>query len=196
MWPVELLALSKKLSEDSDESDWFALWNVILNLNFPFEEGYFVSPVVDADEGPDWESHEFLRRVYIVQQFTTENGELKCCDIFFVEVKAGRYVQKLLARKDADYLMQYRFGMFLSLPATLHAVSAFGARMCFYKMERDPRRVSPKKVQEEDLSRIVDTCPVSWWEKDVFTQAGYDAFMKVVAEAKEQGRRELASSHS
>lgn len=148
MWPPELLALSKTLNENADESDWFALWNVILNLYFPFDEGYLVSPVVDVDEGPDWDTGKSLRRTYIVQQFLTESEEVRRCDILFVEVKACRYVQKINARKDADRLMHYQFGLFSTLPAIMHAVSAFGTRMCFYKMERETRRVSPKKQRE------------------------------------------------
>lgn len=37
---------------------------------------------------------------------------------------------------------------------------------------------------------VVDTCPESWWEKDVLTEVGYDALMKFVSDAKEQGRLE------
>ena len=86
--------------------------------------------------------------------------------------------------------MHYQFGLFSTLPAIMHAVSAFGTRMCFYKMERETRRVSPKKPRKEDLNMVVDTCPENWWEKDVLTEVGYDALMKVVADAKEQGRLE------
>jgi hypothetical protein len=67
----------------------------------------------------------------------------------------------------------------------LHAVSAFGARLCFYKMCRD-QPIEPRYIPvRPELRFDTDTTPQERWDSDILEDEGEMRFKNVVEEIKQ-----------
>ncbi|KAG5634175.1 hypothetical protein H0H81_003058, partial [Sphagnurus paluster] len=184
MWPQFILNSFARVHADADESAYYGAWNSVLNFCFKIEEGYEISPqkVVGQISAGEKDSIDFVVSYTITKNEAT---------IFFVEVKAQKYLPGLYARREADIQMRNRFAqLYDSSPSMMHGVSTFGSRLCFYLFDKGTGRITPARAAEPSADFVVDTAPLEFWDEDICQPAGHDKFMKIVNSAKMIGLAE------
>jgi len=108
--------------------------------------------------------------------------------IFFVEVKAPKYLGDTYARAAADEQMRLRFYQLVrSLPSKMYGISAFGTNVCSYELENENPIIRPPPTAEYSRIIVVDVAPENWWNLNILDREGYVKFMEAVEEAKALG---------
>lgn len=64
---------------------------------------------------------------------------------------------------------------------TLHGVSVFGTKLCFYTLSKATREITPAEIQESRRYAI-DTAPLERWNFDILSAEGEVRFREVVTE--------------
>ncbi|KAF8079196.1 hypothetical protein FPV67DRAFT_1467838 [Lyophyllum atratum] len=184
MWPQFILNSFARIHAEADESAYYGVWNSVLNFCFKIEEGYEITPHNVVGPISPWGQHPFDS---LVSYTVTKND----ATIFFVEIKARKYLPGLYARQEADVQMRKRFTqLYDSSPSIMHGVSAFGTRMCFYRLDRDTGRIAGPRAAAPSADFVVDTAPLELWDdSDICEPDGYERFMKSVDKAKRVGKR-------
>jgi hypothetical protein len=112
--------------------------------------------------------------------------ELNRHPVFFLEVKPPASLRLDTKREDADKQMRRRFRDLradLAIP-TLHGVSAFGTRLCFYRYEKESRQLQPLMIQP-NLNSLTDVAPANLWNFDVLEAEGANRLRAVVDHVKQ-----------
>ncbi|KIJ94215.1 hypothetical protein K443DRAFT_365682 [Laccaria amethystina LaAM-08-1] len=179
MWPQYIVTAFEKISPEADEYVFYGPWNSVLNHCFLINEGYVICPHL-----PIAQVHAGTRDT--VDFVVTLSAMKNEATIFFVEVKAPKYLGNTYARAAANEQMRLRFYQSVrSSPSKMHGISAFGTDVCFYELEKENPIISlPPPAAEYSRVIVVDVAPENWWNLNVLDQEGYDKFTEVVEEAK------------
>ncbi|EDQ98923.1 uncharacterized protein LACBIDRAFT_335537 [Laccaria bicolor S238N-H82] len=185
MWPQLIVNTFEKVDPEADKHSFYGPWNSVLFHCFLLSEGYIICPQfpVSHIEPSITDTADFVITFSIMKNEAT---------IFFVEVKAPKYLKDIYARGAADdsEQMRKRFDqLFESLPYKMHGISAFGTNVCFYQLEKDNatgimRFLRPPPAAKYSEQFLVDVAPKNWWNLNILDQEGYDKFMEFVEEAK------------
>jgi hypothetical protein len=91
--------------------------------------------------------------------------------VFILEIKTGPKLDLLSAREEADLQTRRRLRDLVGICplSKLHAVSAFGTKLCFYTT--DSSAITPPRIVGDDQFTI-DTAPRERWDCDVLEAEG------------------------
>jgi len=160
---------------EADDARYYRPWNSVLNHAFPIKDGYEIAPQFPVSSvGVDT-----INSPVILTVFKNE------ATIFFVEVKAPKYLGQIYARTAADDQIRKRFTqLHHSSPSKLRGVSAFGTSLCFYELDKITGKITPEPTEEYSCSYGRDLAPKDRWDLDLLDQVGYDTFTAAVEAAK------------
>jgi len=169
----EVFELAKQLGE-TDESQYYGPYNVLLNYFFPYEEKYVVVP--------QYKRPAQLRSVDFTTIFLVRH---KAHPVFFVVVKSSSGLRNLSSRKEADLQMRERFDTLFEdvVIGTLYGVSTMGTKICIYKLDRTSRRLTPTIIPSHP-ELVTDTVPINRWNIDILTPEGEEQFREIVQRVK------------
>jgi len=170
---TEVFELARQPGE-TDESQYYGPYNVLLNYFFPHEERYVVVP--------QYKRPIELRSVDFTTIFLVKH---KAHPVFFVEVKSSSGLRLLSNRKDAHLEMRERFmHLFEDIAiGTLYGASAMGTKICIYKLEMMSRRLT-RTIIPSDPELVTDTVPMNRWNIDLLTSEGEEQFREIVQRVK------------
>lgn len=108
--------------------------------------------------------------------------------VFILEHRAPQEMIRFCTQRDrADLQLRQRIEDLrpeCPLPV-LHAVSAFGTKLCFYKMHRD-QPIQPSFIPNpESVRDLKGTAPQKWWDCNVLQKEGEKRFKSMVEEIKQ-----------
>lgn len=160
----------------SAEDDFYAPYNKLLCTLFPVDTSFTVAPRIyrTTDSGsPSNVSLEYT--VFFDDK-----------PVFVLQVKAPSRFRVISAREESDIQLRKRIRDLLSSAAipTLHAVSAFGTRLCFYSAQEGGPIIPPTIILDPDL--LVDTAPMDRWDCDLLDDDGAIRLKEVVNKIRNQ----------
>ncbi|KAH9014652.1 hypothetical protein EDB85DRAFT_2028984, partial [Lactarius pseudohatsudake] len=176
-WAKTILSQFQMVSKNPSRAEFHGPYNKILYSLFPADTDFTVFPrfVPDRDSAP-------LRRF---------GYEVRLDDrpVFLLELKRPGDLRYSLKRREADQEIRESMEVLrgeIPLPV-LHAVSAFGTGLCFYKMhdsDNQPieRLDSPIPSHPKGAT---GTVPQECWAIDILGKEGEERFKSVVEEIKE-----------
>jgi len=175
MLPEYIKSSFLRINPEADGARYYRPWNSVLNYAFPIKDGYEIAPQFPLSSvGKDT-----IDSPVILTVFRNE------ASIFFVEVKAPKYLGQIYARTAADDQIRKRFTqLHHSSPSKLQGVSAFGTSLCFYELDKNTGKITPEPTEEYSRSYVKDLAPKDWWNLDLLDQVGYDTFLVAVEAAK------------
>ena len=164
---------------ETDESQFYGLYTLLLSNFFPPEEEYMVVPQCKPPTQ--------LKSVNFTPMFIVRH---KFHPVFFVEIGSSGSLRHISSRGEADLLMRERFK---HLPedveiGTLYGASAFGTKICMYKLDRASHQLSPSVISGNP-ELVTDTAPIDRWNIDIMTPEGEEELRKVVLLIKEMSCR-------
>jgi len=164
MWPQYILDAFASIPPGStQESDYYAPYDALLNYLFPPPDGFLISP---QHREPDMNDSVDLTVIYLVM--------LKRHVVFFLEVKPSGHITHAGSRARADRQVRQRYlDVFESSAPVLHSLSALGTRLCFYTFDRATRVILPPPIQR-DPELVNDTAPPTRWSLDLLSPDGED----------------------
>ena len=173
-WPQYILNCFATVPDASaQESDYYGPYDALLNYLFPPSEGYMVSP---QHKEPNRYDSVDMTIVYLIQR--------RRHVVFFLEIKVGGDIDHISARAKADEQVRQRYAeVFESAAPTLHGASALGTRLCFYRLDRESREITPAP-NEGNPRYVVDTAPRDRWCHDIMEPAGEQELLSVASEVK------------
>jgi hypothetical protein len=127
MWPPYIVSAFEKINPESEEAIFYGPWNSVLNYCFPITEGYIICP-----QYPVAQVHKGVRDTidFVITSSVMRND----ATLFFVAVKAPKYLGDMYSRKAADEQMRLRFYQLIkSSPSKMFGISAFGTKVCSYR---------------------------------------------------------------
>ncbi|KAI8995688.1 hypothetical protein BD414DRAFT_249661 [Trametes punicea] len=171
-WPASVVRQFEKVPPNPSEADFHGPYNKLLHTLFPPDTKFTVVPQFWPGSH---ESADFL---------VTFEVMLEDQIVFILELKPPgdlRYISRCAA---ADRQIRARMVDVDNCPLpTLHAVSAMGTKLCFYKQPRNGR-VSPRRIPS-DPEMMVDVAPRERWDCDILEEDGVQRFQAVVEEIKQ-----------
>ena len=163
----------------SVDNDYYAPYNKLLYSLFHPDGPFAVAVLPITGSGSTGSFWEFqVRWVDVV--------------VFILEIRMGSKLGLMSERKVADFQIRKRLGDLVDdfpLPK-LHAVSAFGTKLCFYSIEPGHAVTPPRIVSDGQL--IIDTAPIGRWNYDVLEDGA--ARLKAIADEIHQFCAQLAPS--
>ncbi|KAG0638021.1 hypothetical protein HOY80DRAFT_1016582 [Tuber brumale] len=171
---TEVFELARQTGE-TDESQFYGPYNVLLNHFFPHEERYVVVP--------QYKRPTQLRSVDFTTIFLVRH---KTHPVFFVEVKSSSSLHHISSRQEADIQMRERFTRLFEdvVIGTLYGASAMGTKICIYKLDRTSRRLTPPIIIPSNPELVNDTAPMDRWNIDLLTPEGEEQFREAVQHIK------------
>jgi len=164
------------IAQNPSEADFHGPYNKLLCTLFPGNTDFTVFPRYEQG------SFESPNPRYLFDVLHDDRLA------FMLEYKAPRYYQFGSERDDADLKLRQRMEDLRSecpLPV-LHGVSAFGTRLCFYKMEHNQPIHPPFIRDPESLTlRVTGTAPRKRWDCDILNENGEKRFKSMVEEIKQ-----------
>ncbi|KAJ7254962.1 hypothetical protein B0H12DRAFT_1016675, partial [Mycena haematopus] len=105
--------------------------------------------------------------------------------VLIVAIKPPGNIRLPSAREDADTQTRRRLQDLSEdcLLPTLHAVSAFGTQLAFYRMAKG-HQIVPDRIPP-DPTLLTDTAPLLWWSCDVLQDEGRRRFSSMVTEIEQ-----------
>ncbi|KAF9541072.1 hypothetical protein CPC08DRAFT_650710, partial [Agrocybe pediades] len=162
------------------EAEYYGPWNSVLFHFFDLSEGYTICPQYPVIFGES-DTIDFAVVVRLIVQHHKSV-------VFFVEVKAAKFLSSTWKRMEADNQMRHRFlQLYETTPDIIYGVSAFGTQCSNYHMDKDDDGIIPKVTPAPDPTRVHNGAPMSLWNYDVCTEEGYAKFAEIVREAKAAG---------
>jgi len=148
-----------KETRETDESQFYGPYNVLLNYLSPHEERHAVVPQykrLTQSRSVDFTTIFFVRH--------------KMHPVFFVEDKSSGALCHISSRQEADLQMR---GMFTHLfedvvIGTLYGASAMRTKIRIYKPDRISRRLTPTIIPS-DPELVTNTAPIARWNIDLLT---------------------------
>lgn len=171
-WAKTILSQFQMISKNPSRAEFHGPYNKILYSLFPADTDFTVFPrfVPDRDSAP-------LRRFGYEVQFDDR-------PVFLLELKRPGDLRYNLKRREADQEIRESMEALRGecpLPV-LHAVSAFGTGLCFYKMHHNQpieRLDSPIPAHPKRAA-----VPQECWAIDILEKEGEERFKSVVEEIK------------
>jgi len=158
------------------EADFHGPYNKLLCSLFPANTDYSVFPHYDPGSFMSPNTQFFFDVLFDDKP------------VFILGHKATREFERGNQRDDGNRLVRERMEDLRSdcpLPV-LHAVSAFGTRLCFYRMHRD-QTIQPSL--SSFIPRLpwgeIDSAPEEHWDCDIFEEEGGKRFKSMVEEIKQ-----------
>lgn len=175
-WPSDISRLFLSLPANPSESDFYAPYNKLLSTLFPVDTAFTVAPQphLVADSG---------NSITILVEYVVFYEDKP---VFILEITNPSKLRLLSAREDGDNQIRRRIRDLRAtcpLP-TLHAVSAFGTKLCFYNAKAGWSIAPPKIPPHAEL--MSDTAPQSRWDCDLTEDEGAIRLKEVVNEIRNQ----------
>ena len=165
---------------ETDESQFYPLYTLLLSNFFPPVEGYMVAPQYKKPEHAKSGCPDFTI-IFVVKR--------NYHPVFFLEVKPSGCMRNVSSREQADLQMRHRFeNLFENVEIdNLYGASAIGTKICMYKLDKASRQVSPAPIASEEW--VTDTAPKDRWNIDIMTPEGEEECRRVVQQVKEMSLR-------
>ena len=165
---------------ETDESQFYPLYTLLLSNFFPPVEGYLVAPQYKKPEHGKSGCPDFAI-IFVVNR--------NYHPVFFVEVKPSGCMRNVSSREQADLQMRHRFeNLFGDVEIdNLYGASAIGTKICMYKFDKASRQVSPALIPGKES--VTDTAPRDRWNIDIMTPEGQEECRRVVQQVKEMSLR-------
>lgn len=176
-WSSPIMQRFRSVPPNPQESEFYAPYNKLLCTLFPVDTAFTVAPQSYLMSVASGGSVDFLVE-YVV--FYDENP------VFLLQIRAPAKMQLISAREESDDHIRKRIRdlrVFCPLP-TLHAVSAFGTRMCFYSATVGCPTAPGRLPSDPEL--LCDTAPRSRWDCDVLEDEGAILLKEVVNKIRNQ----------
>ena len=176
-WPKHVQARFDSIPVNPRENDYYAPYNKLLYSLFPADTPFTVAP----QSYPLPESRESLDFL-IEYQILLDN-----VPVFILEIKSITKFAFVSSREEADQQIRKRLRDLVDVCPLLqlHAVSAFGTKLCFYVASSGQRRmtVTPARINA-DAELLVDTAPRARWDCDILEEQGAIRFRDVIEQIK------------
>ncbi|KAF8066880.1 hypothetical protein FPV67DRAFT_1417512 [Lyophyllum atratum] len=185
-WPPALVQQFDLVDPGTpDEREYYAPYNTLLQLLFPIEQNFLVSP---EPKGPVFPDTREDATIFVVKA----DGH----PVFCLEVKPFRDIYEVGTRGAADREMRERFQRLVGdlITPKLYGLSAMGPLFAVYEYTAATSAVEPKAIPPHP--RLVnDIAPVDRWENDLMEDAGEVKMRKVVQAVKAmcQAAREVST---
>lgn len=179
MWPEKIVRQFQAVPPSPKQSDFHGPYNKLLNTFFPPDSDFTVVPQYLKPLYRDSADFIFCFEIY-----------LKNLPVFIVELKDPSAILKISTRGEADDQIRRRMGDLAEdcpLP-TLHAMSALGTRLCFYRLDTTDLANSgilPLPIARHP-TRVNDYAPAELWEYDVMEERGEEKLRTVIQEVIEE----------
>ncbi|KAH9023585.1 hypothetical protein EDB83DRAFT_2508217 [Lactarius deliciosus] len=180
-WAKYILPYFKIVPKNASRAEFHIAYTGLLYTLFPWDANYCIFPHVP---GPHQSAsfHQFWYEV----QFNEK-------PVFLLDLRRPGDLRYSLKRHEADYQIRTRMKALREecpLPV-LHAVSAFGTRLCFYKMHHN-QPIEPLIPAHPE--RVTDTASRNCWDSDILEKEGEKRIKSVGKEIK-QACATLSESH-
>ncbi|PUU76300.1 hypothetical protein B9Z19DRAFT_262085 [Tuber borchii] len=156
---------------ETQASQFYRPYYVLLNHIFPPEEGYMVYPQY---EPPMPSMSVDFRNIFTVRH--------KSYSVFFLQVKSSEDLSNISSRQEADLQMQEKFRHIIGAVriGTLFGACAMGTKICIYMLHMGSRQLfrGPELVTEAALA--------DRWNTDILTPEGQGRLCKIVQHIKEK----------
>ena len=155
--------------------DYSSPYNKLLNVLFPPDGSFTVGPQTHIIA-------ESRKSIDFLVEYQVFWGDVP---VFILGIKTGPKLGLMSAREEADLQVRKRLRDLISicpLPK-LHAVSAFGTKLCFYTAEAGRAISSLRIVADDQLT--TDTAPLGHWDCDVLEAEGAARLKAVVQEIQQ-----------
>jgi len=186
MWPDKIVRQFQAVPLNPKESDFHGPYNKLLYTFFPPDSDFTVVPQYLRPSSRDSADFIVCFEIY-----------LKNLPVFIVELKDPSSILQISTRGEADDQIRRRMGDLAGncpLP-TLHAVSALGTRLCFYRLDTTDLANSdilPLPIARHP-TRVNDYAPAARWEYDVMEERG-EAKLRTVIQEVIEGCATLAAN--
>ncbi|KAH8997721.1 hypothetical protein EDB86DRAFT_2803532, partial [Lactarius hatsudake] len=164
------------------ESDFHGPYNKLLNYYFPPDTDFTVVPLVVPQYLKAASGYGYVANFIVSFEIRLENKP-----VLIVQLKGPTAIHHISTRAEADDQIR---GRIIDLAEhcpldTLHAVSAFGTRLCFYSLDMENRgaRIDPRRI-DGDPDMVNDYAPAVRWNRDVLEASGEDKLLAVIDEIK------------
>ncbi|KAJ7656644.1 hypothetical protein B0H17DRAFT_360270 [Mycena rosella] len=174
-WPDSVLRRFHAVPPNPRENDFYGPWNKLLSYLFPPASDFTVVPqsylLSTSRETAD----------FVVEYEILYNN----VPVLIVEIKPPGNLRLPTAREEADIQIRRRIRDLSEdcLLPTLHAVSAFGTQVAFYRMATG-HQIIPERIPP-DPTLLTDTAPLHWWSCDVLQDEGRRKFRSMVTEIEQ-----------
>jgi hypothetical protein len=164
MFPPYVLRAFQGIPATADEHEYYGGWNSVLNTVFPISEDYIVAPQFPGQFATEKDTIDFAVLLTVSKNSAT---------IFFVEVKAPKYLSSRYQRSEADKQMRKRFLQLYDISISeLHGVCAFGTNVAFYELRKHDDKLKPAPAAYSTEEHLADVAPQEWWSCDILDPAG------------------------
>ena len=159
----------------TDESEYFAPYNALLNFLFPSEQHFAIAPQY---KGPVFPGSIDFTTIYIVQR--------QKHPVFFIDIKPQTHLKHDRTRAAADKQMRERYTRLKDDLAIdkLYGLSAMGAHFAVYEYDRATNRLRPAQIPA-DPEVMLDVAPKERWQFDLLSEVGSAKLAGLVDEVKE-----------
>ncbi|PUU76298.1 hypothetical protein B9Z19DRAFT_991053 [Tuber borchii] len=156
---------------ETQASQLYRPYYVLLNYLFPPEEGYMVYPQY---EPPIPSMSVDFKNIYTVRHRSYSV-------VFFLQVKSSEDLSNISSRQEADLQMQEKFRHIIGAVriGNLYGVCAMGTKIYIYRLHMGSRQL----FRGPEL--VTDTAPTDRWITDILTPEGQDKLCKIVQHIKE-----------
>ncbi|KIO24253.1 hypothetical protein M407DRAFT_26367 [Tulasnella calospora MUT 4182] len=172
-WPQKVLRQFQLVPPNSDEGAYCGPWNKLLYTLFPADSDFTVVP--NFQELGSTQGADFLISidVYIGNK-----------PVLLVELKKPNNLRYISRREDADMQLRRRLrDLVRDCPIpTMYGISAFGSRVCFYRLSTVPGSPINPPLIPRDLEYVNDVAPEDRWNDNVLDVGGEDKLRQVVRE--------------
>ncbi|KAG8963101.1 hypothetical protein FRC00_007714 [Tulasnella sp. 408] len=175
VWPNQVLRQFELVAPNAEGSAYLGPWNKLLYTLFsPEENDFTVVPNFQESSTRDGLYLSFSLDVYLDDK-----------PFLLVDINKRpsnlRYISK---REEADIQMRRRLHDFIGdCPiSTLYGISAFGTKVCFYKLDTAEGSVIDPPFIPRDLGGATDGVPESQWSEDVLDSGMEDELCGVLRE--------------
>lgn len=164
--------------QETQASQLYQPYYVLLNHLFPPEEGYMVFPEYKVQIQSRFSVN--LRNIYTVKHKTRRDV------LFFLQVKSSEDLSHTSSRQEANSQMQEKFRHVFGVVdiGMLYGACAMGTKICMYMLHIRSRQIFSIAIPGAP-ELVTDTAPVGWWNLDLLTQEGQGRLRKIVQHIKE-----------
>jgi len=164
---------------ETQASQIYRPYYVLLNYLFPTEEGYTVFPQYKI---PAQSMSVDFKNFYTVRHKTRYDM------LFFLQVKSSEDLSHISSRQEADLQMREKYKRLFEFVQVkigwLYGACAMGTKISIYKLDMRSWQLFPFAIPSGP-ELVTDTAPVDRWNIDLLTQEGQGQLRKIVQHIKE-----------
>ncbi|KAH9032635.1 hypothetical protein EDB84DRAFT_132925 [Lactarius hengduanensis] len=180
-WAKYILPQFKMVPKNASRDEFHFAYTKLLSTLFPWNTDYCIFPRVPGSH-QSASFHQFWYEVQFNQK-----------PVFLLDLRRPGDLRYSLKRHEADYQIRKRMEALRDecpLPV-LHAVSAFGTRLRFYKMHHNQ---SIEPLIPAHPERVTETASRNCWDSDILEKEGEKRIKSVVKEIN-RAHATLCESH-